>query len=511
MARKKSFVINTFSNVGISLVTQVIGFFLIPIFVRELGQELYGIWVLSISIMGYFSVLEFGASGGVVKYISESKAIDDHRDISETINTSIVFYLVVGLVIFLLINIYISEIIALFNISVENINTANNILRISSVVALFAWPNKVIASSLDGILKYLPKNILLGIQSILSSVIIIILAIFEYKIELILIISSLTQLIPWIGNYILLKKGLKGWRFSYASATMKKLKEIFNFSIWVLIQQLVAMAVYKIDQTIIAIYLPVSFVTVYVVITKLFFIVHRVTGTLFKVIWPYIFSAKKMNDGEFISKVVTKGCKYTTLIIVPLSALGVVVSPKFIELWMGPEYSIYSFWTQLLFLSWFVSPMFGVIGNVLIGIGKIKLINVIGVIGASINVILSIYFTKTYGFGGVILGTLIVNIGMLPVIFPIYTKALGISWKIILYPNLIIISNYFIIMLPFYWLINQISFKSIWELIIFSIFYLLINYLTILWRYLDIEDKNDLSKNLGFMKVKGLWSKVIVK
>ena len=93
MARKKSFIKNTLSNVGISLVSQAIGFFLIPIFVKEVGQELYGIWVLSITIMGYFSMLEFGAAGGVLKYVSEGKAINDHNDLKETINTSIVFIL----------------------------------------------------------------------------------------------------------------------------------------------------------------------------------------------------------------------------------------------------------------------------------------------------------------------------------------------------------------------------------------------------------------------------------
>lgn len=504
MARKKSFIINTVSNVSISLLTQLIGFFLIPIFVREVGPELYGIWVLSISIMGYFSVLEFGASGGVVKYISESKAINNQHEINETINTSIVFYGVVGLIIFLLINIFTNDIIGIFNISLGNLGTANNILRISSVVALFAWPNKVIASTLDGLLKFLPKNILLGIQSIINSIVIIVMAISGYKIEIIIIASSLTQLIPWIGNYIVLKHEFINLRFSFASATMKKLKEIFSFSIWVLLQQLVVMAIYQIDQTVIGIFLPVTYVTVYVVVTKLFYIVHRLTGTLFKVIWPFIFSAKKINDLELISKVVSKGSRYTSLIIVPLSALGVVVSPKFIELWMGSEYSVYSYWTQLLFLSWFFSPMFGVFGNVLIGIGKIKLINLFGIIGATINVIFSIYFTKTIGFGGVILGTLIGNTVLLPIIFPVYIKALGINWKNILIPNLYIIVTYFLIMIPFYWLINQLYIKSIWELILFSLTFILFNYVAVLWRFLDIEEKNNISNYLINMEVKYL-------
>ena len=503
MARKKSFIKNTISNVGISLVSQAIGFFLIPIFVREVGQELYGIWVLSITIMGYFSMLEFGAAGGVLKYVSEGKAINDHNDLKETINTSIVFYGCVGLIIFLIINIFTNEIVGIFNISAGHIKSAMNILRLSSVVALFAWPNKVIASTMDGLMKYLPKNIFLGIHSILSSLIIIILAISGYRIEIILICSSLTRLIPWIGNYYIIKKELNGWNFSFASATISKLKEIFSFSIWVFIQQLVAMAIYRIDQTVIGIFLPVSFITIYVVITKLFFVVHRLTGTFFGVIWPSIFTATKLDDKELITKMVSKGSRYISLVIVPLSALGVCVAPKFIELWMGKEYSVYSFWTQLLFLTWFISPMFGVFGNVMIGIGKIKLINLFGVIGATLNVILSVIFTKMIGFGGVILGTLITNTIFLPIIFPIYMKAIGVNWKKILYPNLKIILTYFVIMLPFYWLIPHINIKSIWELILFSILFLFVNYSFSLWKYLDVEEKQDFK--FVFIKLKKIF------
>ncbi len=86
MARKRLFVLNTISNVSFHFLALLIGFFIIPLFVKDLGQELYGIWILSRTIMGYFSLLDMGVSGGIVKYISESFVINAETHEQEAFN-----------------------------------------------------------------------------------------------------------------------------------------------------------------------------------------------------------------------------------------------------------------------------------------------------------------------------------------------------------------------------------------------------------------------------------------
>ena len=246
------------------------------------------------------------------------------------------------------------------------------------------------------------------------------------------------------------------------------------------------------DQIIIGLLLPVTAVTVYVVVTKLFFVVRQLNGMFFSAIWPIVFSANKLNDRAFIIKMVDKGSRYISIIILPLSTLGFCVSYDFIRLWMGASYAEYAIWVQLLFCVWFFAPMYGIFGNVLIGIGKIKLINYFGIVSTILNLTIGIATTKTFGIGGVILGTVITYFIFMPIQFLVFMRALQVEWKNILYPNLKIIMSSVILMILFFVLIKFIHVSSMLELMFFSGMYLLITYGILLWRFLDAEEKNDL-------------------
>lgn len=502
MSKKKSFIKNTLANVGFTLLSRLIGFFIIPLFVKGLGQELYGIWILSQTILGYFILLDLGISGGIVKFVSESRAINDSDEIKTIINTSIIFYSIIGLVIFIITFNFSEEILLLFNISVNNKEVAVKILKISGVLALLSWPNIALSSTMDGLLKFLPKNIFLGISSLLNSCIVLFLVYLGSDLVTIVIVSSFTNLIPWIGNYVVIKKSLESWKFSVDSISFQKIKEIFHFSFWVFVQQLIVLAIYQTDQIIIGVLLPVATITIYSVVTKLFFIVRQLNGTFLGVIWPAIFAANKINDLDFIKKMVTKGCRYISIIVVPISSLGLIISPDFIKLWMGESYSEYSIWSQLLFFIWLFAPLFGVLGNVMIGIGKIKLINLIGVISTSFNLLIGIVLTKHFGIGGVILGTVITYIIGMPIQFPIYLRILKINITEVLLPNLKIVFSIIFLMILGYLLLKFLNINSMSMLFVFSIVYLLINYSVMLLKFVDNEERYYLALRWRKLKLK---------
>lgn len=492
MSRKKSFITNTFSNVAFNLLTQAVGFFIIPLFVKGLGQELFGIWILSKTIVGYFSLLDLGVSGGIVKFISESKAVNDDEGINSTINTSLIFYTFIGVLVFIVVFFFPVHIVSLFKVTSVNFNTAVNVLKISAVLALFSWPSMTFSSTMEGLMKYTHKNIFLGISSLLNSIIVLVLVNFNFTLEQILIFSSLANLIPWIGNIYVVKYVSKVWKFSFSSLSLKRTKEIFSFSLWVLVQQLIVLLIYQTDQIIIGVFLPVATITIYSVVTKLFYIVRGLNGTFFNVIWPTVFAASKINDISFIHKVTLKGSKYISLIIVPLSTLGFLVSHNFIQAWMGREYADYAIWAQLLFAVWFFSPMFGVFGNVLVATGNIKLINLFGVISTPINVGIGIFLTPRIGIGGVILGTVITYTLLMIIEFPIFMKRLKLDWRSVLYPNLRIIFTSVLIMIFGYFVFNLFEFTAMKHLFIFSGIYLTISYGVLLAIFLEKEEKTNL-------------------
>jgi O-antigen/teichoic acid export membrane protein len=61
----------------VTFVELLLGIFMLPFNTSHLGQSAYGLWMLTASITFYFSMLNLGYAGALVKYVAQYRA---HRD-----------------------------------------------------------------------------------------------------------------------------------------------------------------------------------------------------------------------------------------------------------------------------------------------------------------------------------------------------------------------------------------------------------------------------------------------
>ena len=243
------------------------------------------------------------------------------------------------------------------------------------------------------------------------------------------------------------------------------------------------------DTFIIAYYLPVSMVAVYAIVTKLFYILRGVYGTLLAVVQPMVFSATHQNDLVFIKKLALKGFKYILVLYVPLIILASIISTPFITLWMGEEYGKYGLWSSVFLLQYLYAPSVGVFGTISVGMSKLKYIQIYGIFSALSNVILSILLVQHYGFYGVILGTVITTFFGIFIIYPYYCKALTLNWKQPLKQNY----QEFLLILFFlingFLIINNLEISTWIDLIIFCFVFVILIYFVMFLLFIEKEDK----------------------
>ena len=70
----------------------------IPLFVRYLGVEGYGIYLLLTGLFGYFGLLDFGLSDSVVKFVAHHQELGDHKSIAEAVNAALLVQVMGGAV-----------------------------------------------------------------------------------------------------------------------------------------------------------------------------------------------------------------------------------------------------------------------------------------------------------------------------------------------------------------------------------------------------------------------------
>ncbi len=98
IATSKRLIHNTVFNVVSLLSNAVIAFFLTRFFLAKLGQDRYGVWLLiGGSILHYGPLLNMGLNSAVNRYIPVYLAKKDSQGIQRVINTTLLFYLVLAL------------------------------------------------------------------------------------------------------------------------------------------------------------------------------------------------------------------------------------------------------------------------------------------------------------------------------------------------------------------------------------------------------------------------------
>ncbi len=492
---------NTSANIVFFIFNSLLGLFIVPLFIKNMGADLYGIWILNFSIMNYFIFLNSSISGGIIKNISETLTSNDVSKQIATINVSLVLYLIIGIFIFIFFLFGVDYIASFFKVKDEQYHLLRQMLMISAGFAIVIWPLKVFEAVFLGLLRHATLNIVKGIVSLASSLAIILLLNHNLSPELLLIVFYIISLFTGIILFVVYYSNNRNYKFKFKDLNSKNTKSIIGFSLNLMILEIISMLSFQIDTLVIAYFLPVAYVAIYAVITKLFYLLQGIYGTLLGVVMPMIFDANHVNDQEFILKMVLKGFKYILIFYIPLIIIASILSQPFILLWVGEEFGKHAIWSSIFLLQYLISPAVGVLGTISIGMSKLKYIQLYGAFAAISNFGLSVMFVKIYGFQGVILGTVITTFFGVMIIYPYYCKAINLNWRIPIKENYKEFFSLLMFLLFGFIFISNITIDSWLLLVLLAIFMLIVVYIWMFFVFAYKEDKDKIIQLMNRRKI----------
>lgn len=422
---------NTLSNALFKIFTLVLGLVSTPIIVNAIGQENFGLIILGGTIIGYFSFLGLSIPSGLVKYLAEFNAKKHPTSVNTLFNTTFWFFLGIGLSVCLIVILFVLlGGLKLFNISSENLGSANKLLFIASGLAVFSWPAISINSSLKGLQEFHSLNKIYFFTHPFSLIATIISALLNCSVEIIFLVSNSGYILNWIFEFILLKKKLSFLKISLYYFKKNIFLMLFSFSFWLLLIQIARQLIYQTDHIILGVYLPVSTLTIYYVITKPFKLIQYASGIFNSAIMPAVSERYSEQGQSGIEPFIYRASSYFNSFLAPISILGLFLSGPFIKLWMGEEYSEYFWIAQLACAFQIVWQSNAVLGEVYSGVGEVKKISLVAIGSAVVNVVLSIILVQYLGVAGVVLGTIIAGIFTVPFYYIFIFPDLMINrWK----------------------------------------------------------------------------------
>jgi O-antigen/teichoic acid export membrane protein len=399
-------------------------FLIIPIMIRYLGNEQYGIWSTLLSIISWIVLFDIGIGNSLRNKISEALVKDDKKKARDYISTA---YVLIGLIsVVLLISFLIASSFIpwqrFFNTSILSNHELESVVNITASFLFINFWLSLINQVFNGI----QKTSFVVFNQFLSNTLALI---FTYVLYL-YFETSLWKLAFVYGSSLLLSSLLLSLWFYRKNQEFipqvkyyvhKYTKSITSLGFQFFIIQIAVVAIFTTDKILITQLFSPEYVTSYDVVFKLFSVITIAHSLLMAPLWSAYSDAYHREDFGWIKRTIKNQLKIYLLIV--LATIGLIFLAKpVISIWIGKDFVIDNTLIIVMGLFVLVSTWNNIYAYFLNATNKLDTQIKTSIIAIFINIPLSIILVKYLGFGmyGVVIGT-ILSLSLFAIFGPLQT------------------------------------------------------------------------------------------
>lgn len=378
-----------------------------PWMLSHIGESDYGLFTLAHSAINLF-LLDFGISSAVTRFISKYKAEGQQEKINQFLGVVYKLFIVISAIILVVLCVLYFFLESIYvGLTQQEIVKFKYVFIISGLFSVVSFP---LAGTVNGILtsyeKFIPLKICDVLHKILNVALIILAILLNQGLYVFVIITAGGNLVAFVIKFIIIKVSTSiKIRFKYFDKNL--LKEIFSFSIWILINSICGRLIMNLCPNILGIIPGAGTLAI-----TIFSFASTIEG------YTYIFA--NAIDGMFmpkIARIVYREQQPNKLldlmikvgrfqfILIGLIVVGFAcVGQEFMALWLAGRLSANTnivYWCALLLIlpaPFYLSQQIG--KNSLIVMGKVKETSIINIIKAVLGVVLVTILTILWGVLG---------------------------------------------------------------------------------------------------------------
>ncbi len=126
-----------------------VGILLTPYILHRLGDEAFGVWVLTTNLVGYYGILDAGVRSAILRYVSRHKELNDQKSVNEVIASAFYYYLGACFLVILATHLSVGPISRFFSIHAQVLSDFRSLFLLAGLVQGLTLPLLVFASSLQ--------------------------------------------------------------------------------------------------------------------------------------------------------------------------------------------------------------------------------------------------------------------------------------------------------------------------------------------------------------------------
>lgn len=386
-----------------------INFLLIPLMLRYLDNEEYGVWILILSITGWIYTFDIGIGNGLKNKISQYLVLKKYNEIKRFIITSYIVVSIISFIIFIILfislkyfnlhdylNINFLDEKKIFYLLIINIGFVCFNFILSLCNNIFIGSQKVCFSYLNNALSQF--FILLSIigLSFKKEKSIFYLSIF-YGLSISFSHIILTVVYFWKNKLIIPK---------ISDISLNKISNIVNIGGKIFFIQISGLIIFTTDNFIISRFLGPEKIVEYSIVNKFFSIPIIIISLILTPIWPKSTEKYYLKDYKWFANILKKFNKFFIGIFICIFIM-VIIGGKVINIWTRSKITPSFYLILLNAISTLLICYSNIFGTFLCGINETSLFMWVALSQSFFNLILSYYFIKYTNLkvNGVVLAT----------------------------------------------------------------------------------------------------------
>ena len=388
-------------NIGVGVV-------LMPFTVRHLGQTEYGLWMLVASMTTYFQLLDLGYGNGVVRHLVEADRRGDVAGVNRIASTFVCVYAVIAAIACVAISVMVVTVVPRFpHLSPAQTRTAQLLLVILGARVAVGFPLTVFGAITNARQGFVWNNLVASAIVAGSAVCTYVVLVNGGGLVTLVATTTAINVAGYAGYAWTAYRMMPELRIRVAYFSAEQWRQVTSFSLYLFVINLAGQISFNIDNVVIGAVLGPALVAVYTIALRLSEYQRRLSDQFSGMLFPVVVAFGADRDVNALRRALVDGNRIATTLVAGASVCLVGFSGPLILRWMGPVFggSVVPF--DVLAFAGVIVVSQAASSNVLIAVGRHRLVTGIWIAEAIANLILSVVLVHRLGLTGVAVGTLL--------------------------------------------------------------------------------------------------------
>ncbi|HEY7501985.1 MAG TPA: oligosaccharide flippase family protein [Vicinamibacterales bacterium] len=389
------------------VIDAVLGLVMLPFNLSHLGMAAYGLWMLTTSITVYFSMMDLGYGGALVRFVAHYRARRDARALNEVLSTMAVIYLTIGAIAYAIVLTIAYNLHLIASLTPEQANTSRELLLIIGANVALRFVFGVFGGVIVGFQRYHLNNLTSIATSVLVALVNVAVLMAGYGVVHLVAATTAVRIAALLVYRINAYRVFPGLSLRFSLFDRKRLKEVSGLSVFMLALDGAYKVNYSTDVLVIGTLIGAPAVAFWSPAQRLCEVALKLSNQLSDALFPMVVDCDATQRESRLRKLFVQGTRLSLAAVIPIAGGLALVADPLLRAWLGSTFAQTATIVQILALVVIVRVGASTASIVLKGAGMHKrLVAFITVMGI-VNILLSVALVRPMGLSGVAVGTLV--------------------------------------------------------------------------------------------------------